>query len=203
MIKTNLVLKTLFSSDTRVKVLAYFFLHPGEKFYPRQLEKLLEIPAGQFGRELIKLEKIQILQSSLEGNRKKYFINWAFLIYDELKTIFLKTTSAGGIIRKSLSELPGVELVFIYGSFAKGDEHRGSDLDIMIVSDVSDREIHNKVSVAENRLKRAINYSIYERKEVKNRLRKKDNIIAATFNEPKIILIGRNDNELFRTDSRQ
>jgi len=200
MAKSSPILKSLFSSDTRIKVLSHFFLHPGESYYLRQLEKLLKIPGGQLRRELLNLEDIQLLISSKEGNQKRYSINKDFSLYDELKNIFLKTTSAGDIIRESLSRLKGIELAFIYGSFAKGGEHPGSDIDIMIVGRVSDKEISRIISNVEKRLKRMVNYSLYERKEVKARLKKKDNFIFTVFNEPHIILIGSKNDELFRTD---
>ncbi len=200
MAKSSPILKSLFSSDTRIKVLSHFFLHPGESYYLRQLEKLLKIPGGQLRRELLNLEDIQLLISFKEGNQKRYSINKDFSLYDELKNIFLKTTSAGDIIRESLSRLKGIELAFIYGSFAKGGEHPGSDIDIMIVGRVSDKEISRIISNVEKRLKRMVNYSLYERKEVKTRLRKKDNFILTVFREPHIILLGSKNDELFRTD---
>jgi len=200
MVKSNPVLKSLFSSNTRIRVLSHFFLHPGESYYLRQLERLLKIPVGQLGRELLNLEKIQLLTSSMEGNQKRYSINQNFPLYDELKNIFLKTTSAGDIIRESLSKLKGIELAFIYGSFAKGEEHPGSDIDIMIVGSTSDKEISRIISDVENKLKRTVNYSLYERKEVKTRLKKKDNFILTVFHEPHIILLGSKNDELFRTD---
>ncbi len=200
MAKSSPILKSLFSSDTRIKVLSHFFLHPGESYYLRQLEKLLKIPGGQLRRELLNLEDIQLLISSKEGNQKRYSINKDFSLYDELKNIFLKTTSAGDIIRESLSRLKGIELAFIYGSFAKGGEHPGSDIDIRIVGRVSDKEISRRISNVEKSLKRRVNYSLYERKEVKARLKKKDNFIFTVFNEPHIILIGSKNDELFRTD---
>lgn len=202
MIKSNPILKALFSSETRIKVLSHFFLHPGENFYLRQMEKLLGIPVGQLGRELLNLEKIQLLTSCLEGNQKRYSINREFPLYEELKHIFLKTAGAGDTIRESLSELKGVELAFIYGSFAKGEEHPGSDMDVMIVGDIPDREVSRVISRAERRLKRAVNYSLYERKEVSARLKKKDNFIQTVFSEPHIILLGSENDELFRTDQR-
>jgi len=198
MSKSNPILKSLFSSDTRIKVLSHFYLHPGESYYIRQLEKILKIPVGQLRRELINLENIQLLTSSLHGNQKWYSLNQDFPLYDELKKIFLKTTSVGDIKRESLAKIKGIELVFIYGSFAKGEEHLGSDIDIMIVGSTSDKEIARAISDGEKKLKRALNYSLYERKEIKARLKKRDNFIFTVFHEPRIILIGNKNDELFR-----
>lgn len=199
MIKSSPILKALFSSDTRIKVLSHFFLHPGESFYLRQIEKLLEIPGGQLRRELLNLEGIRLLVSRREGNQKRYSINRDFPLYDELKNIFLKTTGAGDIIGESLSRIEGIELAFIYGSFAKGEEHPGSDIDVMVVGDVPDREVSRAISSAEKRLHRTVNYSLYERKEVNARLDKKDDFIMTVFREPHIILLGSKNDELFRT----
>lgn len=195
--KSNPILKALFSSETRIKVLSHFFLHPGEDFYLRQLEKLLLKPVGQLSRELLNLERVQLLIPSIKGNQKRYSINRDFPLYNELREIFVKTTSIGDIIRKSLSKLKKVELVFIYGSFAKGEEYNRSDIDIMIVGDVHDKEINRVISNAEKKLNRMINYSLYERNEVKARLKKKDNFILTVFSEPRIVLLGNKNDELF------
>lgn len=193
-------MKALFTSETRIKVLSHFFLHPDESFYVRQLERLLKKPVGQLSPELSNLESIQLLTSYQEGNQRRYSINRGFALYDELKTIFLKTAGAGDVIRESLSKLEGVELAFIYGSFAKGEEHAGSDIDIMIVGKTPDRNVGRAISTAEKKLKRTVNYSFYERKEIKARFKKKDNFVTTVFNEPRITILGSNNDELFRTD---
>jgi len=200
MLNSSSTLKALFSSGTRITVLSHFFLHPGESYYLRQLDKVLQVPVGQLGRELRNLERICLLTSSVEGNQKRYVINQEFPFYDELRSIFLKTTSVGDIVRDSLSDLEGIELAFVYGSFAKAEEHPGSDIDIMVIGDVSDREVNRTISAMERKLKRTINYSLYERKEVRDRLRKKDDFIFAVFEEPHIVLVGSKNDELFRTD---
>ena len=106
----------------------------------------------------------------------------------------------GDIIRGSLSKLERIELAFIY-SFAKGEKHPRSDIDIMmIVGSTPDKEISEVPSDAERKLKRTVNYSVYERKEIKTRLKKKGNFILPVFSEPRIVLPGSKNDELFRTD---
>lgn len=189
--------KALFSSETRVSLLAHFFLHPGESYYPRQLERIIGKQVGQINRELQNLERIHLLRSSREGNQKRYSLNRDFPLYRELKTIFLKTAGAGSIIRECLEKLKAIELVFIYGSFAGGDEHAGSDLDLMIVGDISDREISRAVSRAEERIGRPVHHSLYSRQEVRKRIKKQDNFILTAFRGPHILICGFEDDELF------
>lgn len=198
MAKVNSAVKVLFSSETRIRLLSYLFLQPEAEFYLRQLEKILNMSVGQLGREILALEKIALLKSTTQGNQKLYCLNKDFPFYDELRGIFIKTTGAGDLLRRYVSRLEGVELVFIYGSFAKGDEHGRSDIDVMIVGGISYRDLSKAISQVENILKREVNYSLYERGEIKSRLRRKDRFLTTVFTEPKIILLGKNDDELFR-----
>jgi len=192
------ILKGLFSSETRVLILSHFFFHPGENFYLRQLEKLLNKPVGQIGPELKNLEKIHLLSSARAGNQKRYSLDKEFALYDELRSIFIKTLGANLIIREFISKLPGLELAFIYGSFAEDKENPESDIDLMIVGNANDKKIDPEISRAEKELKRPINYSLYERKEIKDRLRKKDNFILTVFHGPRLIIFGNQNDELFR-----
>jgi predicted nucleotidyltransferase len=196
---SNPTLKALFSSETRIKILSHFFLHTDESFYIRQLENLLELPVGQLSRDLVNLEAINLLTSHHEGNQKRYTLNREHPIYSELRSIFLKTAGLGDILKKALAKHKGIELAFLYGSFAKGEEHAGSDVDIMIIGNTPEKDLNRSIGQAENKLRKTVNYSIYERKEVEERLKKKDDFITTVFTDPHILLIGNETDELFQT----
>jgi predicted nucleotidyltransferase len=198
MAKVNAAMKGLFASATRVKVLGYLFLQPGRRCYLRQLEKLLSVSVGQLGREMGMLEQIGLLKSVQEGKQKYYSLDPDFPIYDELRSIFLKTTGAGDMIRQSLAGLGGIELVFIYGSFARGDEHGSSDLDLMIVGNVAFRDLSKAIGRVEKTLRREVHFSVFERKEIRARMRRKDRFVSTVFVEPRIVILGKADDGLFR-----
>ena len=85
------MLKILFSTNTRVKLITRFVTRPKERFYLRQLERLLGESLTPLRRELVRLEKFGFLTSKMEGNQKYYAVNEGFPIYSELKSIILKT----------------------------------------------------------------------------------------------------------------
>jgi predicted nucleotidyltransferase len=58
-------------------------------------------------------------------------------IYNELACIILKTEGVAKELRDSLSEI-GVEMVFIYGSFANMKAGVDSDIDVFIIGDVDE-----------------------------------------------------------------
>ena len=196
------ILKGLFSSKIRIKILQHFLSHSNDPFYPRQLEKILEEPVGVIGRELLNLKNIGILYSQKNGRQTLYRTNRELPFFEELRIFFIKATT-GDAIKKVLSSEKDIELAFIFGSFANGDEQASSDIDVMIVGDISEKGINVPLSETEYEIKRSVNYLLYDRKEVKERLKKNDNFIVTVFTGPRILLIGNENDELFRTGERQ
>ncbi|MCD6416726.1 MAG: helix-turn-helix domain-containing protein [Planctomycetes bacterium] len=191
-----LTLKSLFASRLRVEVLSHFFFHPAEEFYVRQLAAELAQPVGTVARELAHLEQAGILTSRPVGNQKHYGLCGDCPILDELRNIFLKTSGAGAELRTALEAFPGVEIAFIYGSYAGGQATASSDIDLMVVGGVTDKDIAPAVAQVERRLKREINYTLYTRSEVERRLGEKGDFVHEVFTGPRIMLIGNMDDRL-------
>ena len=191
-------LKALFSSRLRVRVLEHFFSHPGEEFYVRRLASTLEASVGSVARELAGLERAGLLVSRRVGNQRHYRLNQECPILDDLRNIFLKTAGAGEELRRALEKVPGVELAFLYGSYASGEAHAGSDLDLMVVGNISDRDLAPVVARVERRLKREVNYTIFTRADVQKRLGEKGDFVHEVFAGPRILLIGDERDRLFR-----
>jgi predicted nucleotidyltransferase len=145
--------------------------------------------------ELRNLEDIGLLDSSWEGNIKYYTVNQDFIIYPELKSIIFKTQSVGKVIGDNLRLLGEVKAAFVYGSFAKGEERLGSDIDLMIVGRVELLKLNALISSLEDQLRRSINYLVFTPEELDARKREGDEFIADILAEPKIMLIG-DENEL-------
>jgi len=199
MVTVPATLKTLFSSKLRVKILDRFFSHPGEEVYVRRLACELHEPVGTVARELVHLEKGDILASRRVGNQKHYRLRNDCPILDELRSIFLKTSGAGAQLRSALETIPGVEIAFLYGSYASGEAHPASDLDLMVVGCVSDRDLAPAVARVERRLKREINYTVYLRSDVEKRLDQKGDFVHEVFTGPRVLLIGGAYDQLLRT----
>lgn len=194
-----LTLKYLFSSRLRVEILSHFFFHPGQEFHVRGLASELDGSTGTVGRELTRLEKAGILSSLRVGNQKRYGLSQDCPIIEELKGIFLKTAGASAELHNALTNTPGVELAFIYGSYASGEANASSDIDLMVVGRASDRQLAPLVARVERRLKREINYILYGRDELEKRLSEKGGFVQQVLSGAKILLIGSVDDRLFRT----
>ena len=83
----------------------------------------------------------------------------------------LATSRSGGaatarqhIVRRAInSVIEQVELVFLFGSCARDEQSTESDIDLLILGDVSLREISSELKKAEDELGRTINPVIYNR----------------------------------------
>jgi len=99
------MLKQLFSSRVRVKLLTIFLTNPDARFYTRELSRLLEESPYAVQRELYRLESIGLLKAEHEANIKYYTVDKRCPIYPELKNIILKATGMGDTLREVLAGL--------------------------------------------------------------------------------------------------
>jgi len=187
------MLHKLFSSKLRVDLLGLFFGRPDEEFYVREIGKMLGDDVGNISRELKNLESIGLLISRRKGNLKYFLLDRKFPLYEELRSIILKTRGAAGIIQNALAGMEGVEYAFIFGSIAAGQETAKSDIDLMVIGDVSLEQLISRLKEPETTLGREINAGLYDIREIRKRLREKEPFIVRVMKEPKTMLIGEED----------
>lgn len=87
-------LEVLFSSAARVQVLSLFLLNPDRQYYQREIERETGQPIRAVQREVKRLEEIDLLSRSAEGNRVFYRLNPGFPLLAELTSLF--RSAAGG-----------------------------------------------------------------------------------------------------------
>ncbi len=88
------ILESLFSSVARVEILSLFFRHPESQFYQREIERETGQAIRAVQREVKRLEEIDLLLRSEEGNRVFYGLNPDFGLLDELTALFRKAAGA-------------------------------------------------------------------------------------------------------------
>lgn len=191
------MLQKLFSSRVRVEILSTFLMNPERKLYVREVARLTGEDYKNVSMELRNLEEIGLLSSRNEGNLKYFSLNKAFVIYEELKSIFMKTKGAVGILREAVSTKRDIDYAFIYGSFATEEERAESDIDLMVIGRISLEEVLALIRGPEEKLSREINVSLYDLQEIRKRVKDHDPFIMEVLGGSKIMLIG-DENELRR-----
>ena len=187
------MLQKLFTSKVRVEILSVFLMNPERELYVREIERLTGEDYKNVSMELRNLKEIGLLSSRNKGNLKYFSLNKEFLIYEELKSIFMKTKGAVGILRQAVSTKRDIDYAFIYGSLATGEERTESDIDVMIIGGITLEEVLTSIRGPEEKLSREINVSLYDLKEVRKRVKDRDPFIMEVLGGAKIMLVGDED----------
>lgn len=148
---------------TQQKVLGLLYGKPDQSFYANEIARWAQVGKGSLMRELDRLHKAGVLTLSHQGNQTHYQANPDCPIYGELLGIVRKTFGIGEALRVALAPLSS-QLVwaFVYGSIAKGGEHAGSDVDLMLIGEnLNYGEVMEHLMPVEERLGRAINPTLY------------------------------------------
>lgn len=180
-------------SKARRALVALFFTNPDQEYFPRQLERLSGIFVGNLQKELIKMERANLLESRRLGRLKLYKLNIKHPLYPELKSVVAKTVGIEEMIRAELSRLKGIKTSCIYGSFARGKEQAASDIDLLILGNVDEKLLIRAVKSLEDKLQREINYTLYSPAVWKKRRAAKDSFVIEVLKQPVITLLGEPD----------
>lgn len=190
------MLETLLGSKLRVKVLGWLFTHPDERYFVRQLTSLVKEDSTNVSRELARLEKAGILVTTTEGKQKYYQANRQSPLFNELHGLMLKTVGVADIIKKALEpRMADIKLAFIFGSVAKRAENRFSDIDLLVVGNITFGEVVDLISTAEGALNRELNPVVYTLSEFNKRLSENHYFISDILSGDKIFVVG-DENEL-------
>lgn len=177
------ILKSLFSSQTRVKLLSTFLLHPEDEYYIRELTRLLHEQINSIRRELENLRRIGLVRARHRNRKKYYRIDPEFPLYPELRSMFAKEVQADSPIVGSLKKLPGVELILLAGVFV-GTE---SKVDLLIVGEVK-KEMLEALLLQDASLKN-VKYSIFSEADFLYRLSLRDRFISDILSDPRHLTV--------------
>ena len=191
------MLDKLFSSKARVEILKLFLFNPENSFYQRQISALTHQSIRGIQREVEKLQKLGLIEKSVQGNRIYYKTNRNCPIFEEMKRIFFKSEGIAEIIKSNLAKLDSIKIAFIYGSYAKGQESLLSDIDLLLIGGITSKEVSVLLSQPKQELNREINYALFKLQEFKKRVKQKDHFLNTVLKEKKIFIIG-NEDELKR-----
>jgi len=186
------VLTKLFSS-TRAELLSLFFNNPDDRFYLREIARHIGKDAAGIKRELDNLVKVGLLAKEKRGVQKYYFANQGSPVYSEMRGLIFKTTGAQGAMKTSLSRLKGVHAAFIYGSYAKGSEKEERGINLMVIGQANITELNDTVMSLEEKLKRDIDYLVFDEQEYRKRKESKDPFIREIIKGKKVFLVGKED----------
>ena len=183
--------ETLFPK-ARLAVLAELTSSSNTGLHLREIARRACLNSKTVMRELHALRDAGILHSNPVGRQVIYRLNPDCPIYEELRSIIRKTVGLAGVLQEVLAPLRDrIELAYVYGSHASGEEKDESDVDLMIIGEVSLREVSAPLRRAREMLRRQINPTLYRAEEYKVALAEKNSFVKRVHDGPRIEIIGR------------
>lgn len=180
----------LISSKARVAIMKLFLFNPHDSYYQSQIASLTRQPIRAVQRELERLVGVGLITKSAQGNRYYYKVNTNCAIYPELKAVFFKTVGLPSMLKAHLSNEEDIKVAFIYGSYAKNQENSMSDIDLMVIGQISLRKLSNTLAKAKVELGREINYVVFPEDEFRQKVQKKDHFVSSVVKNKKVFIIG-------------
>ncbi|GAB4414544.1 MAG: hypothetical protein OHK0032_10640 [Thermodesulfovibrionales bacterium] len=180
------MLKSLFSSSIRADVLSLLLNSPDEKFYVREIAKLLRKNPSGVKRELDNLEKMGIVFSERVANLKYFQADRNSPLFSELKNLITKSLGLPGAI-KAVIRASGAKAAFIHGPYAEGEDVDTVDLVVIGASPSVLRGLKD----LERKFGQKINCTLIEEAEYKTKRKKRDAALKRLLSGKRISLIGR------------
>lgn len=177
------LLKALFSSQTRVKLLSTFLLHPEEEYFIRELTRLLNEQINSIRRELENLRRVGLVKARHKNRKKYYRIDTDFPLFPDLRNLFSKAVQGESPFVSSLRNLPNVRLILLAGNLS-GTE---SKVDLLLVGEVK-KEVLEALLAQDPNLK-FVKYSIFSEADFLYRVSLKDRFVLEILNDPRHLMV--------------
>ncbi len=188
------MLEELFVSRVRVKILQLFLSSPQESiFHVREIVRRVSEEINAVRRELGRMEKYGLVSSEWRANRRLYRFRKDYIYYRELLSLVCKTSGLGGNIIKNKAKLNKVKFAFLSTRFLKGVSQVSDDVDLLVVGNIVLPELQAIIADEQAKREKEINYSFMDEAEFKFRVKRRDPFIIRVLTQPKIMLIGDED----------
>lgn len=191
-IESKSSLEAIFRTKSQILVLKLLFLNSASEFHLSDIARRTGLSPPGVSKELANLVKAGLVKRRDQGNLSFYRINQDGIIFSEMKRIFLKYEIFSEILSEELAK-ERIKYALIYGSFAKGTEKEGSDIDLLVIGDVPENHLLRAIPKIERSTGREINFILWTEKEFREKVQKKIPLIREILETPIIMIVGDED----------
>jgi len=193
------ILSEILSSNIRADIFRLLFGVTESELHMREIERRSGYAIGTIQSELKKLLRLDLVIKRKDGNRTYYRANRDHPLFLDIQRLVLKTVGLVDILHNELKNSTEILIAFVFGSIARQSEMAESDVDLFVIGDLGLRKLVGLLSGVSDKIGREINPHVFTVKELKKRLAQKDHFITRVLDEPKIFILG-NENELETMD---
>jgi predicted nucleotidyltransferase len=175
----------------RQDILAATYGQPDRWWFLSELAAFAGKTPSSLQRELRSLATSGILRTKRDGNRLYFQAEADSPIFRPLRELIEQTVGVVGRLKEALTQLKDkIDVAFIYGSVARGDEHALSDIDLMIVGPAGLSDLSAVLRPLEKALVREVNATCYTAAEFAEKVRSASHFLGRVMDAEKHFLIG-------------
>jgi predicted nucleotidyltransferase len=182
-------LTELLSSRARAEIFRLLFSRMGEELHVREIERRSGLNDSTLRQELRKLVRLDLLRSRRDSNRVYYRAKTENPLYPEIRNLVLKTSGLSDVLKSALIDTR-IQMAFVFGSIACGEEKAGSDVDLMVIGQLGLRDLSRLLSGIGEKIGREVNPYVLREEEFRKRIRARDHFVSSVMEAPKIFIIG-------------
>jgi predicted nucleotidyltransferase len=168
--KVKTALTALFPT-VRGEILAATLTQPDKWWYLSELAQFLRTTPSSLQRDLKALVDGGILEQRREGTRAYVKADTRSPLFADLHGLVEKTAGLLPTLRRLLEQFDTrVDVAFVYGSIARGEEHATSDVDLLVIGTVGLAELAPALRKVEEQLGREVNVTSYSQAEFRTKV---------------------------------
>lgn len=129
------LLSSVLASGALARLVIHFAVRPDERPHARALQRHTGLTPRSLQIELARLERLGVIERRAEGHRVAYALNERSPRWRALRQLIPELADPLDVLRDVLSDVPGIDAAFVFGSFARGDAREDSDVDVFVLGD--------------------------------------------------------------------
>jgi DNA-binding transcriptional ArsR family regulator len=158
----------------------------------RELERQSGLADATVRQELKKLTRIGVVEARQDGNRTYYRANLQHPLYEDIRSLVLKTIGLADVLREALGD-SDIRLAFVFGSVGSAKEKAHSDVDLMVIGGVTLRQLSKRLSGVTTKIGREVNPHVLTIEEFTRRVKERDHFITSVLATPRLFVKGSED----------
>ncbi len=183
------ILARILSSKVRAAIFTLLFGLEDRELHTRELARQTDFAEPSIRQELKNLVDIGLLDSRRDGNRRYYKADKSHPLYPDIQQLVIKTTGLPALLREALSD-QNIKCAFVFGSFATGKQKADSDIDLVVIGNVSLRQLTSLLGKSMELSGREINPHVLTPSEYYERWKKEDHFVTHVIAGKKIFVKG-------------
>ncbi len=193
----------LFGSSVRVDLLWFLMRNPRPEYYgQRMLARLIKSSLSEVQRNLSLLRRLGLVEVDFGfeergpeteekwGKYRSYRLNPDHPWLPALRMLLENSIGSLHVIRSELQKVEGIDVAFVFGSYATSEQKPESDIDLMIIGRHTLKTISGLISELEERLRREINVVTYSPEYWAEAFKKRSHFVASLMESPKVFMVG-------------